>query len=726
MLKNWKIWQKLTAIAVVMGLMIPVLLYLAVSARNEDISFARQESLGGRYLGPLTLLYAKLPEHRGRTNTLLAGDGGQREPIATLRSRIDKDFETLAAIDREAGAALGSTEAFSAIRQGWEALKSGGQPMTSEQSFAAHTQLIARLATLIEDVGDSSNLRLDPIRDSYYLGEIVLLWGPRAIENRGQLRGLAGGMVARGRVTTDEAATLNLLIAQLDASSAPIRRAVRLIALDNPDYAEKANSLLRDVDEKTKSLAQLVQNRILRVPAPTVSTKELFAVGNAAVDAESALSSAMVERLGIELAERVAGLTRGRNLLIAGTLLTVLLAVFLVVYVTGLISRQVGAISAMFQRIGIGEFGVRAKAFSSDELGVAASSINAVLDNTIALMQSRDERDQIQSSIMKLLDEISGLAEGDLSREAEVTADLTGAIADGFNTVTGQLRQLIGNVQETTLQVSSAASEIQTTTEHLADGSEAQSGQIVDTSAAVDEIALSIQQVSENAVSAAGVADLALSSAKLGAEAVARTVDGMNGIRVQVQESAKRIKRLGESSQEIGEIVQLIGDIADRTSILALNASIQAAMAGEAGRGFAVVAEEVERLAVRSADATKRIGALIRTVQSETNEAVRAMEDTTREVVSGSGLANAAGQALGEIQSVSGRLAELIQSISMAAKQQARGSDSVAKAMGDISENTQQTAAGTKQVAVSIKNLAELADNLRESVAAFKLPSRAA
>ncbi len=724
MLKNWKIWQKLTAIAVTMGLMIPVLLYLAVSTRNQDIEFARKENVGGEFLKPLTLLFAKLPEHRGRTNTLLSGDAGQREEITAVRVEIDRDFEALAAVDRVAGKTLGATEALATIRQGWEALKSGGERMTSDQNFAAHTQLIAKVSTLIEDVGDSSNIRLDPVRDTYYLGEIVLLWGPRAIENRGQLRGRAGGVVARGRVTTDEAAELSLLIAQLNSSSAPVERAVRLVVEDNPDFAEKANGLAKDAEEKTRAFAQMVQNRILRVAAPTVSTNELFAAGNAAVDSQAALSNAMVDRLQIELGDRVATLTRARNLLIAGSLASALLAIFLVAYVTGLITRQVNAISSMFQHIGIGDFGARAQAYSNDELGVTAASINAVLDNTIALMQSRDERDRIQSSIMKLLDEISGLAEGDLSREAEVTADLTGAIADAFNTVTGQLREIIGNVQETTLQVSSAASEIQTTTEHLADGSESQSGQIVDTSAAVDEIALSIQQVSENATSAAGVADLALSAARQGADAVSRTVDGMNGIRVQVQESAKRIKRLGESSQEIGEIVQLIGDIADRTSILALNASIQAAMAGEAGRGFAVVAEEVERLAVRSADATKRIGSLIRTVQSETHEAVRAMEDTTREVVSGSGLANAAGQALGEIQSVSGRLAELIQSISMAAKQQARGSDSVAKAMGDISENTQQTAAGTKQVAVSIKNLAELADNLRESVAAFRLPAR--
>jgi twitching motility protein PilJ len=218
------------------------------------------------------------------------------------------------------------------------------------------------------------------------------------------------------------------------------------------------------------------------------------------------------------------------------------------------------------------------------------------------------------------------------------------------------------------------------------------------------------------------VGEQALVNAQQGILAVQNTMEGMTRIRDQVQETAKRIKRLGESSQEIGDIVQLIGDIADRTSILALNASIQAAMAGDAGQGFAVVAEEVERLAERSTEATKQIDTLIRTIQNETNEAVAAMESTTNEVVEGSLLAEEAGQALSEIGTVSGRLQELIQSISMASQQQARGSEELAHSMVEIAEVTQQTAVGTKQAAVSINTLATLADELRASVSAFKLP----
>lgn len=404
----------------------------------------------------------------------------------------------------------------------------------------------------------------------------------------------------------------------------------------------------------------------------------------------------------------------------------VLISAFVVVGVSVLLAnnltRQVDEIDTLFGEIGMGDFDARATVVSTDELGQMAEALNAMLDNTLTLIQSREERDEMQQSIMKLLEEIAGLAEGDLTIEAEVTADMTGAIADSFNLMIEQLRDIISNVQDATLQVSASANEIQATAEHLASGSESQAGQIIDTSAAIDEMTVSIQQVSENAALSAAVGEQATTNAQQGSHAVNNTIQGMNRIREQVQETSKRIKRLGESSQEIGEIVHLIGDIADRTSILALNASIQAAMAGDAGRGFAVVAEEVERLAERSTEATKQIDTLIRTIQNETYEAVSAMETMTNQVVEGSALANEAGQALTEIEGVSQRLSELIQSISQASKQQARGSETIARAMNEIADVTQQTAAGTKQAAVSINNLSTLADGLRQSVSTFRLP----
>jgi methyl-accepting chemotaxis protein len=360
---------------------------------------------------------------------------------------------------------------------------------------------------------------------------------------------------------------------------------------------------------------------------------------------------------------------------------------------------------------------------AGDEIGEMARSLNGMLDKVLPLMEARQqERDAIQGAVMKLLDEVSGVAQGDLTKEAEVTTDVTGAIADSFNYMIEQLRKIIGNVQAATLQVNTSANEIQTTADRLVEGSESQAAQITHTSQAIQEMSTSIQQVSETAGVSANVAQQAMANAQQGNEAVQNTIEGMNRIRDQVQETAKRIKRLGESSQEIGQIIQLIDDIADRTSILALNASIQASMAGEAGRGFAVVAEEVERLAERSTDATKKIATLVKTIQSETGEAVTAMEKGIQEVVEGSKLANQAGQALGEIEAVSRKLAELIQTISQASRQQAQGSEAVTRSMTEISQITRHTAAGTKQAADHVSQLAALADELRSSVSTFRLP----
>jgi methyl-accepting chemotaxis protein len=403
---------------------------------------------------------------------------------------------------------------------------------------------------------------------------------------------------------------------------------------------------------------------------------------------------------------------------------TAALSLGLAFWLSGGLTRQVGHIMDAVNRVGMGDFSARAEVTSGDELGVVAASLNAMLDNTVGLIQSREERDRIQRSIQKLLEEISGVAEGDLSKQAEVTADVTGAIADSFNFMIEQLRRVISNVQESTQQVSQAANRIHTSAEELVQGSEGQARQIVSTTEAVGRMAASIREAAGAAGESARVAEQALGSAREGSAAAADTIGGMGRIRDQVQETAKRIKRLGESSQQIGEIVQLIEDIADRTSILALNAAIQAASAGEAGRGFGVVAQEVERLAERAGGAAKKIAGLVKAIQGETKEAIAAMEEGTREVVEGSQLADQAGQALARIETVSTRLAGLIGSITEATGRQAAEAEEVARAMGEISEVTQRTAAGTRQAAASVTQLATLADDLRGSVSTFRLSSR--
>ena len=340
------------------------------------------------------------------------------------------------------------------------------------------------------------------------------------------------------------------------------------------------------------------------------------------------------------------------------------------------------------------------------------------------LEETAESNRRNQEAIMRLLDEIGDLASGDLTASATVTEDITGAIADAINYAIDALRRLVSTINETTVQVSSAAQETQATAMHLAEASDHQAEQITAASAAINEMAISIEHVSSNSGESSTVANKSVGIAKKGAEAVQNTIRGMDSIREQIQETSKRIKRLGESSQEIGDMVELINDIADQTNILALNAAIQAAMAGESGRGFAVVADEVQRLAEKSTDATKQIEALVKTIQADTNEAVASMENSTTGVVQGAKLALRAGDALEEIENVSTHLADLTQSISDSAQQQSTAAASISDSMNVIQEVTTQTSAGTNETSASIGNLAELSNELRKSVAGFKLPEK--
>lgn len=334
---------------------------------------------------------------------------------------------------------------------------------------------------------------------------------------------------------------------------------------------------------------------------------------------------------------------------------------------------------------------------------------------------AQEENEKNQAAILRLLDELEYVAEGDLTVNATVTEDITGAIADSVNFAIEQLRQLVQAINDTAASVTQSSQQTQLTATELATASEQQAQKIASVSAAIADMVNSIKQVSTSATQSASVADRSVAIAHNGAQVVQRSIDGMSTIREQIQETSKRIKRLGESSQEIGDIVGLINDIADQTNVLALNAAIQASMAGEAGRGFAVVADEVQRLAERSANATKQIEGLVKTIQADTNEAVMSMESTTTEVVQGAKLATDAGEALKEVQTVSSSLADLIQQISNEAQLQASSAGQISQNMEVIQQITSTTTAATRTTADSVGQLNEMAASLQKSVSGFKL-----
>ena len=329
--------------------------------------------------------------------------------------------------------------------------------------------------------------------------------------------------------------------------------------------------------------------------------------------------------------------------------------------------------------------------------------------------------DANQAAILRLMNELQTVAEGDLTQEATVTEDITGAIADSVNYTVEELRSLVGNVQSTATRVAQTTSKVETTSTELLATSTEQLREIRETGRSVLEMAGRINDVSVQAQESAAVARQSLQAADQGLTAVQNAIGGMNSIRDQIQETSKRIKRLGESSQEIGEITELIADITEQTNVLALNAAIQAASAGEAGRGFSVVAEEVQRLAERSGDATRQIAALVKAIQTDTQDAVAAMERSTQGVVEGARLSDNAGTALSEIDSVSRRLADLIEQISSAASKEADQANEVASNIQHIFAVTEQTGESTRSTANQVRDLARMADELRQSVARFKI-----
>ena len=413
------------------------------------------------------------------------------------------------------------------------------------------------------------------------------------------------------------------------------------------------------------------------------------------------------------------------------TVVTVVLIAAFWFRMRGIVRAHTLELADVCRQMSSGDRAARAPISGDDEFAVLAAAVNAVLDGAPApgtfSSGASDSQDAatLQAQIEKLLQEVSAVGDGDLRVQAEVTPDTLGVLADSFNYMIEELAKVVGRVQATTFQVTNATRRLLDRSAEVANASEAQASQISETTAAVARLADFVQLSANNAQAAAEAAREALRNAEGGQHAVIQTIDGMVHIRENVQDTAKKIKRLGERSQEVGEIVRLIEDIADQTNLLALNAAIQSAMAGEHGRGFAVVADEIRLLAERVTEATKKIATIVKSIQGDTFEAVVAMEESTQEVVNGSRLADEAGEALRSINGAVDRQAKMIEGIARAANERAQTAEIVSNAVNRIAEITRQTNIATQDTSAAVSYLAELAEQLRASVATFRLPEQA-
>ncbi|MGA2508802.1 MAG: methyl-accepting chemotaxis protein [Candidatus Acidiferrales bacterium] len=383
----------------------------------------------------------------------------------------------------------------------------------------------------------------------------------------------------------------------------------------------------------------------------------------------------------------------------------------------------VGELAKFSERLATGDSRARADVDSNDEFGFIVENFNRTAAKVAHAATNQQAQDSLQRSITDLLNTINQVARGDLTIRGKVTNDALGNVVDSVNFMLDNFTKVLERVRKAAIDVSTSANQILDAADDMTAGATQQDQEITNTSSAVEELTVSMKQVSNNAEASAEAARRALDAAEQGNRAVSDTLEGMQRIRASVQATAKKIKSLGDRSLEISEIINVINDITEQTNLLALNAAIEAARAGDAGRGFAVVADEVRKLAEHSRSATKDIAALIKAIQAETNEAVVVMEDGTREVEEGAGLADQAGKALEAISSVVRQSAELVQEISLASKQQVRGTEGVANAMQIISGITRQTTQGARQTASTVGNMVKLSEQLNEALAQFRSQS---
>ncbi len=409
------------------------------------------------------------------------------------------------------------------------------------------------------------------------------------------------------------------------------------------------------------------------------------------------------------------------KIVLAVGIVSILLGIFIAIRLSRGLTNQVNHIMGLLDEIGMGNFQARTEVVSNDELGVMATTLNAMLDNITVLIQSQEERDTIQESIMKLLEEISALSDGDFTARAEVTEDMTGAIADSFNAMADQFTDIIRKVKIATEAVGSTSEDVTQKTMGLAEKNIEQVKGVTAAVEAIEEMVESIREVADNALQSASVSKRSRANAQEGALAVDETSKAMVEIREQINETARSIKRLGESSLEIGNIVQIIDDIADRTSILALNASIQAAMAGDAGHGFAVVADEVQRLADSSSNSTKQIELLVKSIQTEIKDVTNRIDESIGKVVQGSKLADGAHDKLQEIEDVSNQLAQLIDAITAATTSQVQMSETISRTMESVGEVSRESSLSSQDTATSMNVLSRTAKDLRAAVEAFRI-----
>jgi methyl-accepting chemotaxis protein len=687
--------QALVLIGAIFMMPIGLLTYDVLDAEYKQIRFAEKELRGTEHAAVLRDMQQQLLRHRNLVDRVLGGENAEIEQQAAARAALRKTVAKLDDLDTRYGAEWGSKAAWAAIKTSWTKLDArlGRLDVDEPMSFVLakrdamhgwHTDVFKELVLLIGIIAEKSNLVLDPDLEVNSVSQIMIFSLPTLTLDLAEIRYLGGNVAAAGTVTTNDrfifAIQESLAADELNKVEAEMAAVFRA----DPELQKKIGVKYTATVASARGVLHSIALAFGSADRPQVSPEDWFALATKAVDDLYGLGASIAAEQKRLLELRSAALKKDQTKTLSITVSLILLALGVVI----LLGRRLLA---------------------------------SIRERAERAARDAEANRRNQAAILRLMDEMGPIAQGNLTAQATVDEEITGAVADAVNSTVADLRGLVAGVTATAGQVAQGAASAQHITQQLLAASQKQAQDIERAGGSVELITRSISEVSSSATQSAESARKSLATAERGADAVQSSVKSMNVIREQIQDTAKRIKRLGESSQEIGEIVELISDITEQTNVLALNAAIQAASAGEAGRGFAVVAEEVQRLAERSAEATKQIGALVKTIQTDTQDAVRAMEKSTEGVVQGAQLSDAAGAALGEIERATRELSELVQSIAVSTDMQVEIAREVAGGMKQTLAITEQATRGVSQTAATVADLAVHAANMKGSVARFKV-----
>jgi twitching motility protein PilJ len=730
LLRRLTIGQKLALIGATLGGPVLVLLYFLVAEQNIALATAQNERRGLQYLVPVRGLLVALEDHRDLAMAALNGDQTAGPRTQEKDKQIEALLQSIEGFDKELGATYGTSDRIKTLRQRWtestnRSLATGGGDVGPLTSALFRGEVVS----LILDIGNASQLILDPDLDSYWLMDHVVISMPALSEALSEAQVI--GVTALTRKGMTERHQLRAFVAQAQNGMFSVDRGLAFALKPAPALRASISPLLDSTQNAVQEMVDMVELRIpVEGEAPiTLSLAEFTATAARGREELTKLAEAVSAQLDARLAARIARLQGNRLGSLAIVLLVLALAAGILWAVSRSITTPVQQLAHAAVRLSGGDLAVQVPVESEDEVGQLAATFNQTVERLRGQVQTEAERDderrrreELQRNIGRFLDTMMDVANGDLTQRGEVTADVLGNVVDAINVMLDEVGGVLVGVRGTANRVTASTGELLVSADQMMEGAQTQAREAVGVSRAMADMTASVRQVAESATASSDAASQVRQATEKGALAVTDSLESMQRIRSQVQTIAKRIKGLGERSLEISEIVDTMEDMAAQTNMLALNAAIEAAGAGEAGLRFAVVADEVRKLAERSAGSAKKIGALIRNVQGETQDAVVAMEEGTQEVESGYKITVRAGDSLREIDEISRTSADLARNISLATQAQVRGADGVSAAVQSIATVARQTEERVQHTRRTVGDVGQLAIELGRTLARFTLP----